>query len=141
MFKMTSNILKNLLTEKATRLYPFEKPEPYENVRGELVNDVNKCNFCGICAAKCPSACITVDKKTGTWECALFSCLFCGICVEACPKKAFPRKLNTENRYAKSRLFPFREPSERRKRRLKIRASDFCVLTARKSIYRTGAHA
>ena len=92
MFKMTSNILKNLLTEKATRLYPFEKREPYENVRGELVNDVNKCNFCGICAAKCPSACITVDKKTCTWECALFSCLFCGICVEACPQKSLSQK-------------------------------------------------
>jgi ech hydrogenase subunit F len=89
---MTSGILKNLVTEKATRLYPFEERQPYDHARGELVNDVNKCNFCGICAAKCPSACITVDKKTATWECALFSCLFCGICVEACPKKSLAQK-------------------------------------------------
>ncbi|MFZ2631405.1 MAG: 4Fe-4S binding protein [Desulfosalsimonadaceae bacterium] len=88
MFKMTPCILKNLMTEKATRLYPFEVRTPYDNARGELVNDAEKCNFCGICAAKCPSQCLTVDKKNATWECAPFSCLFCGICVEACPKKS-----------------------------------------------------
>ncbi len=92
MFKLTPSILKNLVTKKATRLYPFEVRESYENNRGELVNDVEKCNFCGICAAKCPSACITVDKKNAIWQCALFSCLFCGICVEACPKKSLTQK-------------------------------------------------
>jgi ech hydrogenase subunit F len=92
MFKMTPNILKNLITEKATRLYPFEVRTPYGNARGELINDVGKCNFCGICAAKCPSQCLTVDKKAATWECALFSCLFCGICVESCPKKSLTQK-------------------------------------------------
>lgn len=92
MFKMTPGILKNLMTEKATRLYPFEVRSPYDAVRGELTNDPEKCNYCGICAAKCPSQCIVVDKKTATWECAAFSCLFCGICVEACPKKSLAQK-------------------------------------------------
>lgn len=92
MFKMTPTILKNLVTEKATRLYPLEVRAPYENARGELVNDREKCNFCGVCAAKCPSQCITVDKKNATWECRVFSCLFCGVCVDACPKKSLTQK-------------------------------------------------
>ena len=41
-------------------------------------------NFCGICAAKCPSHCISVDKKNAIWQCDPFACVFCGICVDAC---------------------------------------------------------
>ncbi|MBC2715865.1 MAG: 4Fe-4S ferredoxin [Desulfobacteraceae bacterium] len=92
MFKMTPNILKNFITEKATRLYPYEVKEPYDINRGELVNEIEKCNFCGICAAKCPSQCITVNKKTATWECALFVCVYCGVCVETCPQKCLHQK-------------------------------------------------
>jgi len=101
MFKMTPTILKNFLTEKATRLYPFEVREPYAHARGEIVNNSETCNFCGICAAKCPSQCIKVDKKTATWECEPFECVYCGICVDSCPKdsltqKEFYRKPSTQ---------------------------------------------
>ncbi len=92
MFKMTPNILRNFLTEKATRLYPYDVRKPFENVRGELVNQIEKCNFCSICAIKCPSKCITVDKKTATWVCDPFACVYCGICVAACPKKTLYQK-------------------------------------------------
>jgi formate hydrogenlyase subunit 6/NADH:ubiquinone oxidoreductase subunit I len=92
MFKMTPTILKNFLTEKATRLYPFEIREPYAHVRGELVNNSETCNFCGICAAKCPSPCIKVDKKSATWECEPFECVYCGICVDACPQESLSQK-------------------------------------------------
>ncbi len=82
---MTVNILKNLVTPKATRNYPFVVREPFERARGALYNEIEKCIFCGLCSRKCPSQCITVDKKTGSWVCDPFACVYCGTCEEACP--------------------------------------------------------
>ena len=81
MFKMTPTILRNFVSRRATRLYPLEVRPPFDGVRGALCNDVTLCNFCGICAAKCPSRCIGVDKKSATWQCDPFACVFCGICA------------------------------------------------------------
>ena len=85
MFKMTPNIVKNAVSKYATRLYPFEVREPFENVRGNLDIDIDKCIFCKKCSIKCPSGCITVDKKSKTWEVDPYACVYCGICVDACP--------------------------------------------------------
>ncbi|MBU1003161.1 MAG: 4Fe-4S binding protein [Proteobacteria bacterium] len=87
MLFMTPNVIKNFLSKKATRLYPFEVREPFEGYRGELVNDIDGCIFCGMCSKKCPSQCITVDRTTGIWECDPYACIYCSICVEACPTK------------------------------------------------------
>jgi ech hydrogenase subunit F len=84
MFKMTPNVIRNLLHKKATRRYPRAVRPAIENVRGALFNDIAKCTFCGTCAIKCPSQCITVDKKAGKWIYDLFACVFCGICVDFC---------------------------------------------------------
>ena len=92
MFKMTPNVLRNLLTHKATRRYPYQTRATFETVRGELYNDVDNCTFCGICAAKCPSQCITIDKKAATWTCDPFACVFCGVCVNACQAKCLHQK-------------------------------------------------
>jgi len=92
MFKMTPNVLRNLVTKKPTRLYPHEVRPPFENQRGELFNEIEKCTFCGVCAVKCPSQCIRVDKKAATWTCDPFACVFCGICVEACPAECLHQK-------------------------------------------------
>jgi ech hydrogenase subunit F len=92
MFKMAPNILRNLVVHKSTRRYPLEQRTPFRGARGELVNDMTKCNLCGVCAVKCPSQCITVDKGAGTWGCDPFACLFCGICVESCPKQSLMQK-------------------------------------------------
>ncbi len=87
MFKMTPNVLRNLFSKKPTRLYPVEIREPFENMRGELINEIENCTFCRICEIKCPSRCISVDKKAATWSCDPFACIYCGICVDACPAK------------------------------------------------------
>jgi len=92
MFKMTPNVLKNLLSHKATRRYPQEVRTPFENVRGELYNDIKNCTFCSVCAVKCPSQCITVDKKAATWTCDPFACVFCGICADVCQAKCLHQK-------------------------------------------------
>ncbi|WP_020585228.1 4Fe-4S binding protein [Desulfobacter curvatus] len=85
MFNFTPSILKNLASRPATRQYPFAKRELPEGVRGELYNDIHACIFCGMCSRKCPTLCISVDKKAGTWTCDPFMCVYCGICADNCP--------------------------------------------------------
>lgn len=102
MFKMTRNVLRNLFYEKATRLYPGEARLPFDNARGELVNSQESCNFCGICASKCPSQCIGVQKKAATWTYNPFACVYCGVCVEVCPQES----LHQERGYKAAVLEP-----------------------------------
>ncbi len=92
MAKMTANILRNFFAKRATRLYPIEVRPPFENSRGELYNDIDQCIFCGACALKCPSQCITVDKDQATWFCDPLACVYCGVCVEACPVHCLHQK-------------------------------------------------
>ncbi len=87
MFKMTPLVLKNLFSLKATRRYPRVVRAPFEGVRGALRNDIVNCALCSVCALKCPSHCITVDKQSATWRYDPFACVFCGICVSACTEK------------------------------------------------------
>ena len=92
MFKMTPNVIKNLFFPKATRRYPRVVRTPFESMRGALFNDIENCTFCSVCALKCPSQCITVDKKSGIWKYDPFACVFCGICVDACTGKCLHQK-------------------------------------------------
>jgi len=92
MFKMTHNILRNLVVKKSTRRYPFEVRETFDKVRGELVNDIVRCIFCGSCEVKCPSQCIEVDRKAAVWNYDPFACVFCGVCVDICPVKSLSQK-------------------------------------------------
>ncbi len=88
----TPIVLKNLMKKPATRLYPFKVREPFPNYRGELVIDIDKCIFCGMCSRKCPSQCIDVDKTRGTWQCDPHACVYCGVCVDVCPTKCLGMK-------------------------------------------------
>jgi ech hydrogenase subunit F len=92
MFKMTPNIVRNLVVKTSTRRYPLEVREPFAQVRGELVNDIERCIFCGTCELKCPSQCIQVDQKACTWTCDPFACVYCGVCVDTCPAKSLYQK-------------------------------------------------
>jgi ech hydrogenase subunit F len=92
MFKMTHNILRNLVVQKSTRRYPVEVRETFDKVRGELVNDIVRCIFCGTCEVKCPSQCIEVDRKAAVWTCDPFACVYCGVCVDTCPAKSLFQK-------------------------------------------------
>lgn len=78
--------MKNLVSKSATRPYPIQVRPGFKDARGELANKINDCTICGICAKKCPSQCITVDRKEKTWEFDPFACVYCGICSEVCPK-------------------------------------------------------
>lgn len=92
MFPMTRTILRNFIDRRATRRYPYDVRPPFENARGEISNDIQVCTFCGVCAAKCPSQCITVDKKAATWSCNPMACVYCGVCAETCPSGSLQQK-------------------------------------------------
>ena len=70
--------------------------EPFAHTRGELVNDISRCIFCGTCARKCPSQCLTVAKDSakaeGSWSLEFFACVGCGVCVAACPVHCLAQK-------------------------------------------------
>jgi formate hydrogenlyase subunit 6/NADH:ubiquinone oxidoreductase subunit I len=81
------NLIKNLLNKPATRLYPFEKREPFEATRGHIDMDPNVCIYCGICAKRCPTNAISVTKEPKDWTVDPYQCIVCNYCVEVCPKK------------------------------------------------------
>jgi ech hydrogenase subunit F len=84
-FKMTRNILRNLVSPRATRRHPHAVRPAFENSRGDLANDIAECTLCGACAVKCPSQCIQVDKQNATWCYNPYACVNCGVCAESCP--------------------------------------------------------
>lgn len=92
--KMLPTVLANLFSKPATRNYPAFVRDPFPNARGELVNDIDRCIFCGTCSRKCPSQCITVSKDgaQGTWSLEAYACVACGICVMSCPVNSLSQK-------------------------------------------------
>lgn len=87
MFDMLGNILKNVFSKPATRMYPMEKRETYKDVRGQIGIEIDNCIFCGICSKKCPSNAISVNKNDKSWEIDHYKCIICNVCKEVCPKK------------------------------------------------------
>jgi ech hydrogenase subunit F len=88
MFTMLKNILQNLTSRPATRLYPFTKREPFSGTRNRLEIDPAVCIYCGICSKRCPAHAITVTKDPAkVWTLDPYRCILCGYCVEVCPKK------------------------------------------------------
>lgn len=86
-FTMAKSVLKNLVRPAHTVRYPKVK-EPFSDIyRGKISNDIDACIFCRICAIKCPTRALRVDKAAGEWEINSLACITCGYCVEVCPKK------------------------------------------------------
>lgn len=83
--RMLPTVLRNFFGRSAVRLYPYEAREPFSRARQGLYNNISECIFCSMCARKCPSDCITVDKDAGLWTHDPAACVYCGDCVDACP--------------------------------------------------------
>lgn len=96
--KGMSLTLRMMFTHAVTRQYPEEKRPPFPGFRGlhALVRNDNgdaKCVGCGLCAAVCPSKCISVYTSEGAdhskvvdrYEIEVLRCIYCAFCVEACP--------------------------------------------------------
>jgi NADH-quinone oxidoreductase subunit I len=89
---------RSMLTKAVTRQYPEEKRPAMAGFRGlhalvrESSTGQEKCIACGLCAAICPSQCITIyttdrdgRKVAERYEIDVLRCTFCSFCVEACP--------------------------------------------------------
>lgn len=94
MFDMLGNILKNMVSKPATRLYPMERRTSFKDTRGHISIDIEGCIFCGMCSKKCPSKAIAVNRNEKSWEIDPFKCISCNECEEVCPKKCI---INNEN--------------------------------------------
>ena len=68
-------------------MYPVIPREWQERTRGHIGIVEEDCILCGICAKKCPTNCITVDRNKRKWIIERMQCIQCGCCTDVCPKK------------------------------------------------------
>jgi len=84
---IAKTIFRSLFQKPATLKYPFAPMPKDPLVRGQISIDIDSCTFCTICAIKCPTHAITVERKEKSWEISRFHCIVCNACTEVCPKK------------------------------------------------------
>jgi len=94
--QMFGLVIKSLFKKSACDMYPVKKPEFYDQSRGRLAIEESKCILCSICARKCPTGAITVDRNKQLWSIDHGKCILCERCVEACP----PKCLHMAQQYA-----------------------------------------
>jgi formate hydrogenlyase subunit 6/NADH:ubiquinone oxidoreductase subunit I len=86
-FKLGGISLRGVFGTSPCKLYPVKTPEYFAKTKGHIENIAMKdCILCGLCAKKCPTSAIEVDKAAETWTIDPFSCIQCSSCVHICPK-------------------------------------------------------
>lgn len=86
MIPMLQTVLQNLFGAPATRPFPAARREPFDNARGTIGFDMEKCNLCGLCAMRCPANALHVSKADKELVFEPFNCVMCAACAEACNK-------------------------------------------------------
>ena len=81
-------VTKSLFSKSACKMYPAQAPVFFDRTRGRIEMESSKCIVCTLCAKKCPTGAIIVDKKANTWQIDRFKCILCGACDEGCPTTA-----------------------------------------------------
>ena len=84
-FSFAGLVSKAAFSKPATRLAPRE---PYAATRGHVTIQIGSCNFCTLCAKKCPTDAIEVDRAGRVWRIDRLRCIQCRACVDACTKKS-----------------------------------------------------
>ena len=87
-FEMTRLALKWALKKPVTSRYPFEPRSVIAGSRGRLAFKKEHCVFCSVCAKKCPTGALMVNRLHKKWGVDRLKCISCGYCVEICPKKS-----------------------------------------------------
>jgi len=93
---MVPRALRNLVSKPATRRYPAEIRPRFAGARGTIEFDVEACNFCMLCARRCPAAAITVSRDERHWAIEQLTCIGCGVCVDVCNKNSL--SMSTDSR-------------------------------------------
>ena len=86
---MLNDVLASLFKKPVTQLYPFEKTDPPERLRGRLFFDPSACTGCNLCVKDCPASAIelvTLDRaaKRFVLKYHMDRCVYCGQCVVNC---------------------------------------------------------
>lgn len=93
--QMSKLALKWAVTRPPTSRYPFEPRRVIVRSRGQLVFTRATCVYCTVCAKKCPTGALLVNRAQKKWAIDRLLCITCGYCVEACPKKSL--ELSTDH--------------------------------------------
>ncbi|HTY87983.1 MAG TPA: 4Fe-4S binding protein, partial [Candidatus Acidoferrum sp.] len=75
---MSRLALKWALTKPPTTRYPFEPRNPLAGSRGSLVFTKDNCVYCNICAKKCPTDALVVNRAQKKWAIDRLRCITCG---------------------------------------------------------------
>ena len=86
--KLSKVVLRSLVGKSKCRMYPVQTREPYAATRGHIEINVDTCTLCTLCAKKCPTQAIAVDRAGRIWGIDRLRCIQCGECVTACMKKS-----------------------------------------------------
>jgi ech hydrogenase subunit F len=87
-FAMSNVALRWLMSKPVTSRYPFEPRRAIAGSRGRLEFARETCVFCTVCAKKCPTGALRVNRAGKRWTIDRLLCICCGYCVDACPKKS-----------------------------------------------------
>ncbi|HBM17189.1 MAG TPA: hypothetical protein DD381_12730 [Lentisphaeria bacterium] len=97
--KMCKTVVSSLRKKPFCQMYPFKPAKFYDHTRGHIKLDASKCILCSLCAKRCPTGAIEVDRVKGSWQINRYKCIMCIECVVACPVKPV-KALAVENQYA-----------------------------------------
>ena len=87
-FAMSKLALKWALKKPVTSRYPSEPRHTLPGSRGRLVFTRENCVFCTVCAKKCPTGALVVNRAQKRWTIDRLRCITCAFCVDVCPKKS-----------------------------------------------------
>lgn len=87
-FAMSRLALKWALKKPVTTRYPFEPRRALPRSRGRLAFTKDNCVYCTVCAKRCPTGALAVNRAQKKWSIDRLLCITCGYCVEVCPKKS-----------------------------------------------------
>jgi formate hydrogenlyase subunit 6/NADH:ubiquinone oxidoreductase subunit I len=85
-FEMSKLALKWAFKQPPTSRYPFVPRKALAGSRGQVQFNKATCVYCNVCAKKCPTGALVVQRANKRWAIDRLRCISCGYCVDACPK-------------------------------------------------------